>query len=152
MFALIKSFDNMYLRLIGVEWYLDNRPTGYRNSNLTKKTQEYSKLTNQQQKKASLPPPPPTTTTTELTWFDPYVRQKLFTISQIDVVEKPQKQLGAEAYYYVTINTPNDMQSEVKQTPKSRMVGRKKQSNKQTTTSFKFVLTTTTATAVLVLV
>ena len=38
--------------------------------------------------------------------------------------------LITEAYYYVMIDTPNDMQSDLKQTAKSLMFGRKNQ-NKQ---------------------
>ena len=43
----------------------------------------------------------------------------------------PHKELGAEAYYYVMIDTPNDMTSDLKYRRQSLMVGCK-QTNKQT--------------------
>ena len=40
--------------------------------------------------------------------------------------------LGAEAYYYVNVDTPNDMPSDFKETAKSLMVGRKNNQSKKT--------------------
>ena len=44
----------------------------------------------------------------------------------MDVVGYTHKQLGAEAYYYFMIDTRNDMPSDLKQTAKSLIIGRKK--------------------------
>ena len=43
----------------------------------------------------------------------------------MDVEGKPHKELGAETYYYVMNDTPNDMTSGLKEIVKSLMVGRK---------------------------
>ena len=46
-------------------------------------------------------------------WFDLHVRQKLLTISQMDVLGQPHNWLGAGTYYYVIIDTLNDMPSDL---------------------------------------
>ena len=61
----------------------------------------------------------------------PHVIRKLFTISQMDIVGYPDKVFGAEAYYYLICDSPNDVPSDIKQTAKSMMVGRENnQTNK----------------------
>ena len=60
----------------------------------------------------------------------PNLRHKLLNISQMDVVGQPCKELGAEAYNYVTIDTPNDMPSDLILTAKSLMGGRKNNQTK----------------------
>ena len=42
----------------------------------------------------------------------------------MDVVGKPHKYLEAEGYYYVMIDTPNDMPSDINYTAKSLLVRR----------------------------
>ena len=37
-----------------------------------------------------------------------------FTMPYMDVIGQPHKQLGAEVYYYVMIDTPNGMPSDLK--------------------------------------
>ena len=48
----------------------------------------------------------------------------------MDVVGFPHKQLEAVAYYYVMIDTSNDMPSDLKETAKSLMVGRENNQTK----------------------
>ena len=46
--------------------------------------------------------------------FDHHVCRKPFTISWMDVVGQPHKELGAVVYYYFMIDTTNDMVSDLK--------------------------------------
>ena len=68
--------------------------------------------------------------------------ETLFTISWMDVVGHPHKQLVAEAYYNVMIDITNDMTSDLKQTATCPMVGRKKlrQTNKKVQKYIKMIV------------